>query len=442
MTLPRYDQPPAVVLGLGQNGLGTVRALGRVGIPVIGVDDDLTQPGAQTRYCHKVLAKDFTKGGPALVEQLVELGVELERQGQKGVILPSGDLNIQLVSEEREQLEPYFHLSLPSKEVLRLFLDKKSFYKLAIERGFPLPRTYFTDGEHDIEQIAREIECPCLIKPFQPNATWRQTFDTRLFLADSRDLLRKLYDLIYPVHQDLIIQEYMPGDDDQVCWGVTYLDANQKPLARWAGRKIRQYPRGFGTATLAESLDDPELAQMAIDILTAVGHRGYGVVEFKRDRRDGKRKITEATGGRTWFPHSIVTRSGINLPYIWYRDVLGLPIEPQGAYEVGIKWIHEERDLKTVQLYFLPEGRLTYWSWLQSYRGKRTYAYAAWDDPKPFLTSMGRVLKAGRKRLQRLFTTREPEKVRARESRPKHLQEILLAADPTVGHGLRRVTVD
>ena len=146
MTLPRYDQPPAVVLGLGQNGLGTVRALGRVGIPVIGVDDDLTQPGAQTRYCHKVLAKDFTRGGPALVEQLVELGLELQRQGQKGVILPSGDLNIQLVSEEREQLEPYFHLSLPSKEVLRLFLDKKSFYKLAIERGFPLPRTWFTDG--------------------------------------------------------------------------------------------------------------------------------------------------------------------------------------------------------------------------------------------------------------------------------------------------------
>ena len=62
---------------------------------------------------------------------------------------------------------------------------------------------------------------PKVIKPFQPNATWRETFDTRLFLADSADMLKSLYDLIYPVHQDLIIQEYMPGDDSQVVLTVS-----------------------------------------------------------------------------------------------------------------------------------------------------------------------------------------------------------------------------
>jgi len=442
MTLPRYDQPPAVVLGLGQNGLGTVRALGRVGIPVIGIDNDLDQPGAQTRFCHKVYAKDFAKGGAGLLESLLELGTALQHMGQKGVLIPSGDLNVQLISEEREQLEPYFHMSLPSKETLRLFLDKKSFYKLAMERGFPLPRTWFTDGVHDIDAIAREIACPCLIKPFQPNATWRETFDTRLFLADSPQMLKELYALIYPVHQDLIIQEYMPGDDSQVMWGVTYLDAQQKPLAVWTGRKLRMYPRGFGTATLAESMREPWIAQSVVEILSAIGHRGYGVIEYKKDRRDGKLKITEATGGRTWFPHSLVTRSGINLPLIWYRDVLGLPVETQTRFEEGIKWIHEERDLKTVQLYFIPEGRLTTWSWLKSYRGKRTYAYAAWDDPKPFLNSVGRIVEAGVNRLKRRLKTKETERARIKKNRPKHMQELLLAADPTVGQGLRRVTVD
>jgi predicted ATP-grasp superfamily ATP-dependent carboligase len=442
MEFGQFDRTPAVVLGLGQNGLAAVRALGRTGVPVIGIDSDLEQPGAQTRYCTKLYCAEFAKGGDRLLECLLELGRELERRGHKGVVIPTGDLNIELVSERREELAPYYHLSLPSKEVLRLFLDKKSFYKLAMERGFPLPRTWFTEGDHDIDAISADIAYPCLIKPFQPNASWRQTFDTRLFLADSRDMLRRLYDLIYPVHQDLIIQEYMPGDDGQVCWGVTYLDAQQRPLAKWAGRKLRQYPRGFGTATLAESLDDPELAEMAVDILTRVGHRGYGVVEFKRDRRDGKRKITEATGGRTWFPHSIVTRSGINLPYIWYRDVLGLPVQPQTEYEPGIKWIHEERDLKTVALYFLPEKRLTLWSWLRSYGGRRTYAYAAWDDPRPFLSSLGRIVKAGQTRAKRMLRAKEAERARVRESRPKHLQDLLLAADPTVGRGLRRVTVD
>ena len=46
-------QPTAVVLGLGQNGMATCRALGRVGIPVIGIDTDLDQPSARTRYATK-----------------------------------------------------------------------------------------------------------------------------------------------------------------------------------------------------------------------------------------------------------------------------------------------------------------------------------------------------------------------------------------------------
>jgi predicted ATP-grasp superfamily ATP-dependent carboligase len=223
---------------------------------------------------------------------------------------------------------------------------------------------------------------------------------------------------------------------------VTYLDAQQNPLAVWTGRKLRMYPRGFGTATLAESRKMPWIAEEAVRILKGVGHVGYGVVEFKKDRRDGRFKITEATGGRTWFPHSLVTRSGINLPHIWYREVLGEKVAPQTEFEEGIKWIHEERDLKTVQLYFLPENRLTYWSWLMSYRGKRTYAYSAWDDMGPILNSLGRIVEAGKGRLRRSFKHKEPERERARQSRPKHLQELLLAADPTVGQGLRRVTVD
>ncbi|MBI3302274.1 MAG: hypothetical protein HYZ72_09410 [Deltaproteobacteria bacterium] len=438
--MQHFEQPPAIVLGLGQNGMATTRALGRVGVPVIGIDSDLKQPGARTRYCTKIYCKDFASGGLGLLDTLMQLGKSLNC---KGVLIPSGDLNVSLVSEQREVLAPYFHFALPSKEVIRLFLNKKAFYQFALQHGFSLPRTYFTEGKNDISDIAREIDYPCLIKPFlHTSSEWKKHFDTRLFLADSPDMLLSLFECIYPIHQDLIIQEYMPGEDSQLYWGVTYLNAEGKPLAVWTGRKLRQYPRGFGTATLAESRNDPWVAKEAVAILQAMGHRGYGVVEFKKDRRDGRLKITEPTGGRTWFPHSIVTRSGINLPYILYRDLLGLPVAEQTTFAEGIKWIHEERDLKTVFLYFLPEKKLTLWSWLKSYRGKRVYAYAAWHDPKPFLTSLSRLVQAGYRRLQRRLSTTDPERARNRGKKPQHLEELLLAADPTVGYGLRRVSVD
>lgn len=436
--LPRFDLAPAVVLGLGPNGLATVRALGRLGVPVIGIDTDLEQPSARTRYCIKVYSEDFLLGGPGLLDDLVALG---RRLGRPGVLFPSGDLNASLISEHREALADYFHYALPPKEVIRLFLNKGAFYQFAMERGFTIPRTYFSTANGDLRKIAAEIAYPCLIKPFQPNAAWRQTFDTRLFLADSPEMLTALFECIYPLHQDLVIQEYMPGPDSEVYWGVSYLDEHGEPLAVWTGRKLRMYPRGFGTATLAESVHVRWVADEAVKILQAMGHRGYGVVEFKRDRRDGRFKITEATGGRTWFPHGLVTRSGINLPHIMYRHLLGEPVSKTTTFEEGIKWIHEERDLKTVSLYFLPEKKLTLASWLRSYRGKRTYAYAAWDDPQVVLAAVGRVVRAGLQHVRRRYSTANPERARSRQAR-RPMEELLLAADPTAGHSRRRVSVD
>ena len=433
------DMPTAVVLGLGQNGMATCRALGRIGIPVIGIDTDLEQPSALTRYGQKVYCKDFLSGGPGLVDALEDIGRQLPL---KGVLFPSGDLNLDVVSEHRDRLGQYFHISLPARDVVRMFLNKKMFYQFAMDRGFPLPQTVFPTGLAHMREAAARLAYPCLIKPFQPNDTWRKTFDTRLFVADSAEALIALYELLSGVHQDLIVQEYMPGADSELWWGVSYLDASGKPLAVWTGRKLRQYPRRFGTATLAESRWDPDLAREATGILQAMGHRGYGVVEFKRDRRDGRLKITEVTGGRTWFPHSLVTRSGINLPLVWYRDALGQPADVPAAYEDGIKWIHEERDIKTVSLYFLPERELNLWSWLMSYRGKRVYAYGAWDDPKPLLSAMRRVAKAGWRRVKRRLSAAQPERARHAGKKPKHMEELLLAADPTVGRSLRRVDFD
>lgn len=385
------SKPFAVVLGLGQNGMATARALGRAGVPVIGIDGDLTQPSARTRYASKVRCPDFEAGGSALLDCLLEMGRRLD---DKAVLFPSGDMNLTLISEHRKALGDYYHVALPSKDVVRMFLDKKAFYKFAMEHGFPIPKTFFPDGPEAIGDISGRITYPCLVKPFQPNAMWRSTFDTRLFTAESPEALVSLYYRLFRVQEDLIVQEYMTGADSELSWSATYLDARGEPLAMWTGRKIRQYPRRFGSTSFAESHWDPWVAQETADILRAAGHRGLAFAEFKKDARDGQLKLTEVTAGRTWFPHALVTRSGCNLPLMMYRDVLGLAVEPPLPYTEGLKWIHEERDIKTVFLHFIPEGELTVWSWLRSYRGRRVYAYAAWDDPQPFLASVRRLLEA------------------------------------------------
>jgi predicted ATP-grasp superfamily ATP-dependent carboligase len=345
---------------------------------------------------------DFSTEGPGLVECLERLADEL---GTKAVLFPSGDINLTVVSAHRERLAERFHVSLPSREVLHTILDKKAFYRFAQERGLPIANTWFVDDPDAVRRLRGSVRYPALVKPYQPNAAWRKAFDTRLFIANGDDDLVALYDRLFAVHQDLLVQEYIPGSDGDLCWGVTYLARDGSPAALWTGLKLRQYPRGFGTATLAESRWQPEVAETTLRTLSTLGHTGYGVVEFKRDARDGSLRITEVTGGRTWFPHGIVTRAGINLPYIWYRDVLGLSLPAPAldgrGFEEGLRWIHEERDLKTVWLYFLGRDGFGIGDWVRSYRGRRTYAYAAWDDPGPVLRAIRRVVETGVRRITR-----------------------------------------
>jgi predicted ATP-grasp superfamily ATP-dependent carboligase len=137
--------------------MATCRALGRAGIPVIGIDTDLDQPSARTRYATKVHCPDFQSGGPGLVESLEQIGRGLH---EKGVLYPSGDLSLSLISEQRERLDPYFHISLPSKAVVEMFLNKKQFYQFAMDKGFPLPQTLFPKSPEHMRELAAGFTTP------------------------------------------------------------------------------------------------------------------------------------------------------------------------------------------------------------------------------------------------------------------------------------------
>ncbi|MGH3782562.1 MAG: hypothetical protein ACRDRO_18560, partial [Pseudonocardiaceae bacterium] len=56
-TLQLYTTTPAVILKLDHNvmhhgGLGAIRSLGRLGVPVYGVHEDAWAPAARSRYLH------------------------------------------------------------------------------------------------------------------------------------------------------------------------------------------------------------------------------------------------------------------------------------------------------------------------------------------------------------------------------------------------------
>jgi predicted ATP-grasp superfamily ATP-dependent carboligase/peptidoglycan/xylan/chitin deacetylase (PgdA/CDA1 family) len=379
---------PGIVLGLGQNGLATVRALGRRGVTVIGLDRNLAQPTARTRYCVPVsYGEERTDEG--LIDTLVELGKVLP---VKGVLFPSGDLNLLAISEHRALHAPYYHFALPAPETVRLILDKQDFYDWARLHGFPIPRTWVL-GPEGPGALAPEISYPALVKPHLRDKGWRAEHDVKLYEVKSADELLRTFETLTAQHSRLLLQELVPGPESQLVFSLTYLDAQLEPLGMFTGRKLRQFPPRFGTSCMAQSRWDPEVASLSLDVLRALRYRGYGSVEFKRDERDGRLRIIEVTG-RTWYPHGLATACGINLPYLAYCDLLGIPVERPTRFVEGLKWIDEDRDLRAA-LRYRAEGRLRLGAWLASYRGRRTWAITALDDPRPGLHLAARWVRAG-----------------------------------------------
>jgi hypothetical protein len=139
--------------------------LARQDISVIGVDANLKQATAHTRLCRKVACADFR--GAGLLQCLLDLGRTLPA---KGVLFPSGDISLDLVSEQRDVLREYFEFILPDQEVMRLVLNKKTFYHFAKQHGFLIPTTYFPRDEQEVAEFL----------------SWRRSLDAVPLLVELR----------------------------------------------------------------------------------------------------------------------------------------------------------------------------------------------------------------------------------------------------------------
>ncbi len=79
----------------------------------------------------------------------------------------------------------------------------------------------------------------------------------------------------------------------------------------------------FGRATtLAETVDIPELEVLGSRFLLAAGYEGLAEVEFMLDTRDNTYKLLEVNP-RVWGWHTLAGRAGVDLPFLFYQDVVG-----------------------------------------------------------------------------------------------------------------------
>ncbi len=202
---------------------------------------------------------------------------------QKAVLFPCTDMAVLTLSRNREQLKQWYYVTLSAPDVVEKLMDKVGFYTYAQEAGLPIPATFFLKSRADVEQAAKQLSYPCILKPPMKTPTWEQNTKSKVFKLESSQELLETYDRCASWAELLMVQEWSRAPTP-TCYSCNcYFSADSKPLVTFVAKKLRQWPPETGTSCLGEECRNDVVLHETLRLFESVGYRGLGYVEMKRD---------------------------------------------------------------------------------------------------------------------------------------------------------------
>ncbi len=380
----RVGKPVVVVVfGVGQShtGMGVLRGLGRMGVPVVAVGEK-NSVGFHSRYATESLVSPDSHEQPEeFIQLILTLGKRLKAEGKIAVLFPTRDSVVELFAKRSAELREFFICHLPDYEIIRNCSSKEAQIRVAREMNIPAPRTFF-DSEMaalNTALAAGELKFPLVFKAKKElSAALKKKF--RIIVIENNAQLDQALAAAAASNIPFLIQEIIPGEDDQLYTFGSCMARNGKVIAAFTGRKLRQQPPKFGVCRVGESKRVDEIAADGERLLRALKFFGISQVETKFDARDGQYKLMEVNP-RPWLWIALPIGIGVNIPYAFLCDALGVEIPVQKMPVTRAVYISLYDDL----YWSLKERDGRPWAHLFHGYEKIVEAYYAKDDRKPGL---------------------------------------------------------
>lgn len=370
------QQTGALVIGGDHPGLGVARSLGRRGIPVFVLEDQLSI-SAFSRYARRVIRVKDLRDERKTVDAVLEVGRRYSLRDW--VLFPTRDETVAAFSRYRTELEGFYRVPTPEWNSVRWAWDKKNTYDLAEQLGIPCPRTFTTQSADELAGLYSRL--PLALKPAVKERFFYAT-GAKAWRADTPEQLRSLYaratQEIDP--GDVLIQEIIPGDGQHQ---LSYCAFFRKGKAHSSllARRARQHPREFGrAATYVETVEAPAIEKLSERFLQAINYYGLVEIEFKLDPRDQQYKLLDVNA-RTWGFHTLGFAAGVDFPYLLFADQVGNCLPPCRG-KAGVGWLRLLTDVPAAFSDIL-HGHLPWRSYWQSLRNTRIESVFSIEDPLP-----------------------------------------------------------
>jgi len=403
------ESAAAIVLGLSQASLGVARSLGRRGIAVFGVDKDGTRIGTKSRWTNFLGSPTNDKG---LTELLLDFSAS---SNSKAVLYLLDDEYLLFFSRHAGMLRRHFSCPYPNHLLLGHLVSKETMAAVFNEAEIPTPHTVVLNGKcvGKIEELA--LSFPLILKPnlherWLGNAVVKEVIGNRKALLVSDAASLKDYWSVLSSYDTMVAQEFIPGETKNLYYYVGYRNDKGKILASFVGRKLRTFPDKTGSECFLQSVDDLCVRRFGEEVLTKLNYIGPAGVDLKFDARDGCYKVIEINC-RLGISDGLPVACGVDIPYIYYKDVQGAEVQPSLAYEKNVYWLWLEKDIEWFYEYKSKDGFTILKWWTHFLTNKYSYAVFARDDLKPFFYSMGNLVKRLLKKLVRSLVKSLPGRI-------------------------------
>ena len=388
---------PAVIFKLRHSvvhhgGLGAIRSLGRLGIPVYAVHEGRMAPPAASKYLNGGFVWETTGDAPddaqRLLHGLMTIGEQL---GGRTLLIAIDDAAAIFTAEHGRELEDCFIFPRPPAGLPRSLANKRSLYQLCDQLGIPCPKAVFPISSDHVEGFLDDAVFPVVVKGAEPWLLPRGVGVRSTSIVQTPDQLLDLYRKVEAHHvTGLLFQEYIPPDTGQDWFFHGYCDAASECLVGFTGRKLRSYPAHAGSTSLGRWVLNEELRRQAEELFRAISYSGIMDLDYRLDARDGQYKLLDFNPRLGAQFRLFEDDIGIDVVRAMHLDLTGREV-PTGQPIPGRGFIVENHDPPASWQYRRTD-RLTLREWRRSLAGVREAAWFATDDLVPFLVMCARFL--------------------------------------------------
>jgi D-aspartate ligase len=414
MPLAACHKVPVLVLTdtrlvLYHGGVGIIRSLGRIGVPVYSVVKDRFTPAAVSKY----LTGAFIWHTERLDAQRFLEGMHTirERLSCPAILVPTDDVTAICIAEQAAALSSQFLFPQQPSMLPRMLANKKELYSLCKRIGIPCPDTVFPNSLSDVDEFVKGALFPVVVKTIE---SWLRPQGARTTLiARSSERLYEIYRAAENRQgSNLMFQEYIAPAYGEDWFYHGYLNLQSGCCMGFTGRKIRSYPPFAGPTTLGRAVINDALREQAEALLNTVSYGGIMDLDYRFDKRDGRYKLLDFNPRIGAQFRLFEDAAGIDVVRALYLDLTGTKVHRSVPLE-NRTFIAEFHDM-AARLCYLREGGMKFNEWCPRHKEKIELAWFCTDDLFPFLMMFMRLLLRVIERLLRTSHRSKPSNAEPR----------------------------